>query len=189
MKKKHRNGHLGRLNSGARFWWTFYRGSIERIPIGNIKNGYGSSRPWTGRLYSRWFKPRRTPQVPSREHQWHQWSEMSGQSPKDTKRQHSPQRQSVHPAATWEKIQKYLHHQTTQQLHSSDCETPQLIINTPFSKNQDWKDSIVSFFKSLWFNTHTHTHTHTIWGLSMVLTNPVTMLLSSITLKYLLWIN
>ncbi len=37
---------------------------------------------------------------PTTEHQWHRWSEMSAQ--------HPPQPQSVHTAAIWKKIQKYL---------------------------------------------------------------------------------
>lgn len=47
--------------------------------------------------------------------------------------QHPPQPRSVHPAAVWQTIQKhplpYL--QTTEQLHSTDCETPELSLNTP----------------------------------------------------------
>ena len=48
---------------------------------------------------------------------------MSAHSPKDTKRQHKPQPQSVHPAAIWQNMQKYVlsYHQTTEQLHSSVC--------------------------------------------------------------------
>ena len=44
---------------------------------------------------------------------------MSAQIPKETKRQHLPQPQSVHPAAVWQKIQKYPlpNHQTPEQLH------------------------------------------------------------------------
>ena len=85
----------------------------------------------TGRLCSRWLNPPRTSLVPSTEHQWHQCSEISVQNPEETKRQ-NPKRQSVHPAAIWQQIQKYLllYHQTTQQLHSSDCETPQFNLCT-----------------------------------------------------------
>ena len=45
---------------------------------------------------------------------------MSAQTPMDSKRQHPPQPHSVHPAATWQKIQKYLmpYRQTTKQHHS-----------------------------------------------------------------------
>ena len=43
------------------------------------------------------------------EHQWYQWSEISAQSSKDAKRRHTPWPQSVHPAADWQKIQKYPH--------------------------------------------------------------------------------
>lgn len=48
------------------------------------------------------------------------------QSPEDRKRQYPPQPQLVHPAAFWQKIQKYLllYHQTTEQLLPSDCEIP-----------------------------------------------------------------
>ncbi len=40
--------------------------------------------------------------------------------------------QPVHPAAVWQAIQKYLlpYHQTTEQLLSSGCKTPQLILST-----------------------------------------------------------
>ena len=60
---------------------------------------------------------------------------MSARSPKDTKRQQPPQPQSAHPAAIWQKIQKYhlLYHQTVEQLNSRGCEIPELILYTPLS--------------------------------------------------------
>ena len=59
---------------------------------------------------------------------------MSAQSPEILK-------DDIHPAAIWQQIQKYLlpYQQTAQQLHSSDCETPQLINNSPFSLKILWK--------------------------------------------------
>ena len=61
-------------------------------------------------------------------------SEVSAESHKDTKRQHQPQ--FAHPAATWQKIQKYLlpYRQTMEQLHPSGCDTSKFILNTPSSK-------------------------------------------------------
>ena len=45
---------------------------------------------------------------------------------------HQLQLQSVHPAAVWQKIQKYPlpYNQATERLLSSGCETPELNLNT-----------------------------------------------------------
>ena len=76
------------------------------------------ARPRSRRLYSGWLKPPKALLVPFTEHQWHPWSEMSALSPKDTKRRHPTQPQSVHPAAIWKKIlnNPLTYHQTTEQL-------------------------------------------------------------------------
>ncbi len=54
---------------------------------------------------------------------------MSAQSPQDTKRQHPPQPQSVHTAAIWKKVQRYLllYHQTTEQLLPPGSDKSQFI--------------------------------------------------------------
>ena len=81
--------------------------------------------------------------------QWHTWynsTVTSATSPQDERQQP----QSVHPAAIWQQIQKYLllYHQTTQQLHSSDCETPELIRNTHiiFQNRCSRSQTLFSFF-------------------------------------------
>ena len=69
------------------------------------------ARPRTGRLYSEWLNTLERHCYWFTDHQWDLWSEMSAQNPNDTIRQHLPQPQSVHPAAT----QKYpltFHHVT-----------------------------------------------------------------------------
>ena len=90
--------------------------------------------PRTGRLQSGWLKPEHH-WNPSTEHRWHRRSDMSARSPKDTKRQQPPQPQSAHPAAIWQKIQKYhlLYHKTAERLNSRGCEIPELILYTPLS--------------------------------------------------------
>ena len=49
---------------------------------------------------------------------------MSAQSPKETKRQHPPLLQSIHPAAIWQNIQKYL------PPYNQATEAPELIPTT-----------------------------------------------------------
>ena len=65
-----------------------------------------------------------------------------------SKRQHPLQPQSVHPAAIWQKIQKYplMYHHTVEQRHSSDCETPQLVL-------QKW----------MWYLIPYHLHTTVVF--------------------------
>ena len=57
------------------------------------------------------------------------------QSPKDTKRPHPPQPQSVHPAVSSQNIQYPLpYRQTTDPLRPSSCDTPQFVPHTPLCK-------------------------------------------------------
>ena len=106
--------------------------------------------------------------MPSTEHQLHQWSETSAQSPKDTKRQHPP-KQSVHPAAIWQQIPKYLlpFHQTTEQLYSPGLSDFFVYFFHKFFLHHDiYLNWFIIFKLSLaavpvTSHTHTHTHTHT----------------------------
>ena len=54
-------------------------------------------------------------------------------------------------AAIWQEIHKYLlpYHQTTEQLHSSGCEPPELILNSPLSQTGVADVSMTKSF--LWF--------------------------------------
>ena len=65
--------------------------------------------------------------------------------------------QSFQPAAVWQKIHRY--HQTTEQLHSSGCETPELIRRTP-SKNVlcsiKWIQLARFSFNPVWQLSHHH---------------------------------
>ena len=68
----------------------------------------------------------------STKRQRHRWSEMSAQSLKHIRRESPTQPQSVHPAAIWQKIQKYLltYHQTTVQLPALG-RTPSINLSHP----------------------------------------------------------
>ena len=65
------------------------------------------------------------------EHQWYRRRRMSALSSTDTEREHPPQPQSVHPAAIWQEMERcpLPYRQLTEQLLSSGCETPELILN------------------------------------------------------------
>ena len=75
---KYHHSYLGHdisppwLRKAQKTLWI-YRGAIETILTGNIRNWHDSSMPRTGSLYSRRLKPPITALVPSTEHQWHHW--------------------------------------------------------------------------------------------------------------------
>ena len=62
---------------------------------------------------------------------------------------------TVHPAAIWQQIHKYLlpYNQTREQLQSPGRETPELILNTAFSKSH--VAGLKGLFKPLWFKKMT----------------------------------
>lgn len=64
---------------------------------------------------------------------WRQVREQVEQSGKFKKKVHHFTVSFGHPAAVWQKTQErsLQHHQTTEQLLSSGCEAPELILNTP----------------------------------------------------------